>query len=198
MARARLHMIYRRLFSLFLSVLLLLFEFSSIPKQTEYVEEAIVPAIEPIIAQDCHILTRQELSSLYSYKDDTNRDTTVEITVQEADLLMRLAASEAGDYGENAQLLVMNVVMNRLRDESFPDSIRDIIFAQSQFAVVTNGAMKKAEITTDSHMALARLEMGEDLSSGALYFESSSNSSESWHSQNRIFLFEKYGQRFYR
>ena len=48
----------------------------------------------------------------------------------------------------------------------------------------------------DAHFALAELESGKDISEGALYFEASSK--KNWHKENRTFLFENYGQRFYK
>lgn len=121
----------------------------------------------------------------------------IDIDYDEAQLLMKLARSEAGDNGEEAQLLVMNVVMNRVNDENFPDSIKEVIYAKNQFSVVNSGVMTKIEPNHDSHLALARLESGDDISDGALFFESSVNNKGSWH-KTREFLFEKYGQRFYR
>lgn len=194
------HMTFRPLFSLTLCCLMLVFEFLSIPPKV-IEEPVIITEPEVIVAdvQKAHILTRAELSKLYSYKDDnTYNDTTLDLTLSEAEMLMKLAMSEAGDLGEDAQLIIMNIVINRLNNEKFPDSVYEVVNAEGQFAVMTNGAYRKAEPNTDSHLALARLEMGEDISNGALYFESASNSTESWHSRNRVFLFERYGQRFYR
>ena len=47
-------------------------------------------------------------------------------------------------------------------------------------------------------IALAMVEQGIDNSQGAIYYEASTNSSQSWHCQNREFLFEAYGQRYYK
>ena len=144
-----------------------------------------------------HILTEEELSMLYTCREEANVDTCLNINQTDAQLLMKLARSEAGDMGVDAQLLVMNVVMNRLKDEAFPDNIHDIIYANKQFSVVTNGNFDSVEINVDSHLALAKLEMGEDISEGAIYFESSS-ATDTWQSKYRTLLFEKYGQRFYK
>lgn len=144
-----------------------------------------------------HILTEEELSTLYSLREQANIDTCLNIAQEDAVLLMQLARSEAGDSGVDAQLIVMNVVMNRLKSKNFPDNIHDIIFAAKQFQVVTNGSFDNTDINVDSHLALARLEMGEDISDGAIYFESASVT-DSWQSKNREFIFEKFGQRFYR
>lgn len=144
-----------------------------------------------------YILTDGELSQLYTCKEQANTDTCLDISQEDAVLLMRIARCEAGDNGVEAQLIIMNVIMNRLNDKTFPDNIHDIIYANKQFSVVTNGEFDKVEINVDSHLALARLEMGEDLSDGAIYFESAS-ATDTWQSKHKQLLFEKYGQRFYR
>lgn len=155
---------------------------------------------EKVEIVETQMLTDSDFSKLYTCKESYRNDTTIQLTKTEAQLLMKLAMSEAGDMGIDAQLLVMNVIVNRLNNDLFPDNITDIIYQDDplQFAVTQNGALDKAEPNSDSHVALAYLEMGKDISQGALYFESSSNSSESWHSQNKEFLYEKYGQRFYK
>lgn len=185
----------RRLLSLVFASILLVLEFQCIPPKEIDEPPDIVDTIK---LKEIRILTNSELSKLYSCKDCYNTDTALEISVEDADLLMRLARSEAGDKGVDAQLLVMCVVMNRLNDPQFPNSIYEIIYDDNQFSVVGTSSFIKADVNADTHMALARLEMNEDISQGALYFESSSNSNRSWHSLNREFLFEKYGQRFYK
>lgn len=126
----------------------------------------------------------------------------VELNIDDAQLLMKLAWSEAGNQGIEGQLAIMNVVMNRVNDENFPDTVKDVIYQKCgnyyQFSVVGNGVFKKAEPTEETHLALAELEGGKDVSQGALYFEAISSSSKSWHRKSREFLFEDYGQRFYK
>ena len=124
----------------------------------------------------------------------------VELDFDEAQLLMKLAWSEAGNQGIKGQLAVMNVVMNRVADENFPDTVEEVIYQKLgkyyQFTVVGNGVFKNAEPTEETHLALAELESGEDISQGALYFEAPTK--KSWHKKNRTFLFEDYGHRFYK
>jgi len=124
----------------------------------------------------------------------------VELDFDEAQLLMKLAWSEAGNQGIKGQLAVMNVVMNRVADENFPDTVEEVIYQKLgkyyQFTVVGNGVFKNAEPTEETHLALAKLESGEDISQGALYFEAPTK--KSWHKNHREFLFEDYGHRFYK
>lgn len=81
----------------------------------------------------------------------------IEVTYQEAQELMKIAYCEAGNQGEDGQLYVMSVVINRVRSDEFPDNIHDVIYQPHQFATA---GMKKAEPTVETHRALAALEMG--------------------------------------
>lgn len=157
------------------------------------------------IEEQVHILTDEELSKLYTCKQDVRKSSSeiVELDQKDAWLLMQLSRCEAGDCGVDAQYLTMMVVMNRLWSDEFPNDIYSVIYQRNadgtpQFAVIDDGKLSRSEPNADSHLALARIEQGEDASYGALYFEASTNSSESWHSQNKEFLYECYGQRYYK
>ena len=143
-------------------------------------------------------LTKEDLSLLYTCKPTIMKTDVLELIQTEAWLLMKLGICEAGDKGVVAQYLAMMVVINRVKSKEFPNSVTEVIYQEGQFAVVTNGALDKAEPNADSHIALAWIEKGIDLSEGALYFEASSNTVNSWHNRNREFLYEKFGQRYYK
>ncbi len=142
-------------------------------------------------------LTDSDLSRLYTCKEDKRNETTISFTVEEAQMLMKLAQCEAGGC-VTSQYLEMMVVVNRLNSDEFPDTLKEVIFQDGQFAVVEEGKFSKAEPTIESHLALAMVEKGIDFSEGAIWVESSSNSDNSWHSQNKTFLYERYGQRYYK
>lgn len=82
---------------------------------------------------------------------------TIEITQEEAIELLEIAWCEAGNQGIEGQRYVISVILNRRDSEDFPDSIHDVIYQSGQFA--TKG-MSKAKITSETHMALAEIEMG--------------------------------------
>lgn len=143
---------------------------------------------------------QSNLQNTYTSRVIESTNEIVELDIEDAQLLMRLAWSEAGNQGIEGQLVIMNVVMNRVADENFPDNVKDVIYQKLgnyyQFSVVGNGVFQKAEPTEETHLALADLESGKDISQGALYFEATGG--KSWHKKNRTFLFEDYGQRFYK
>ena len=150
--------------------------------------------------EDVHPQISKETHNLIM-DTDLGETSIIELDLEDAQLLMKLAWSEAGNQGIEGQLAVMNVVMNRVKDENFPDTIKEVVYQKSgknyQFSVVSNKVFKNAEPTEETHLALADLECGKDISQGALYFESISEK-KSWHRKSREFLFEDYGQRFYR
>ena len=84
-----------------------------------------------------------------------------EFTYDEAQLLMQTAQAEAGNQGEDGMWLVMSCIVNRVENEDFPDSVKEVVYQEGQFSTVESGAIKKVEISSDCHLALARIEKGE-------------------------------------
>ena len=90
------------------------------------------------------------------------------------------------------------VIINRLRSDEFPNTIREVLLQKNPNQFLPEEILVKQVPNADSHIALAMVEQGIDNSQGAIYYEASTNSSQSWHCQNREFLFEAYGQRYYK
>jgi N-acetylmuramoyl-L-alanine amidase len=85
----------------------------------------------------------------------------IELTLEDARLLMRVAEAEAGDQGSDGMWLVMSVVINRVRSDTWPDTIREVIYQKSQFSSVGDGRIDKLEISAAAHEALATIETGD-------------------------------------
>lgn len=84
----------------------------------------------------------------------------IEIEYEDAQLLMKVAQAEAGNQGITGQWLVMCVVLNRVESEDFPNTVKEVVYQEGQFSTAANGALDKAVPTSDTHYALAYLEMG--------------------------------------
>lgn len=61
-----------------------------------------------------------------------------EYTEEELDLLARLVFSEGGGESYETKLMIASVVMNRVVDSHFPDTIQEVIYQKNQFAVTTH------------------------------------------------------------
>lgn len=81
----------------------------------------------------------------------------IDISYEDAQLLMQIADAESHNQGADGEWLVMSVVLNRVSSSEFPNSIHDVIYQPYQF--YTKGM--KSEVSLEAHEALARLEMGD-------------------------------------
>lgn len=119
----------------------------------------------------------------------------------EAYLLAKIAMAEAEGESTEGKALVMLVVLNRVLDDNFPDTIGEVIFQHNgddyQFSPVGSGRIYENEPNEDCWAALDLIYSGWDESQGALYFESS-KCDNTWHSRNLEFLFEEGGHKFYK
>lgn len=103
--------------------------------------------------------------------------------------------AEAESEDTEGKALVMLVVLNRVWDDEFPDTIEEVIFQKGQFSPISNGRYDEVEPDEDCYRALQLIQTGGwDESHGATYFESKSVST--WHSENLTFLF-KHGKHYF-
>ena len=58
-------------------------------------------------------------------------------TEEELDILSRLIYAEGGSESYDTQLKIGSVVLNRLDDPNFPNSIKEVIYEPNQFSVTT-------------------------------------------------------------
>ena len=94
--------------------------------------------------------------------------TTYTITKTEYNELCKIIQAEAGNQDMEGKILVGNVILNRVANTKFPNTIHEVIFQKSQFSPVSNGSYKKAVPSDEVYEAVNRLLNGEDYSLGAL------------------------------
>ena len=100
---------------------------------------------------------------------------TKEIDFDDLYLLARLVESEAGNESYETKMMVASVVMNRVTDSRFPNTIREVIYQKGQFEVTVrkvNGVlMIDREPSLDSlRVANDILNKGSILPSNVLVF----------------------------
>lgn len=114
----------------------------------------------------------------------------------ESYILEKIAMAEAESEDTEGKALVILVVLNRVWDDSFPDTIEEVVMQENQFSPVANGRYDKVEPDDDCMDALELVMDGWDESEGALYFES--RSSSTWHQRNLKYLFKHGNHYFYK
>lgn len=138
---------------------------------------------------DCEILDKE-------YKYD--------LSDQDLEALLRIVEAEAGGEDEEGKLLVANVVLNRLENDKFPDTVTEVVFQRengvTQFSPVNNGRYWTVEVSEETVSAVARALEGEDISRGALYFAARKHADSDkmkWFDEKLTFLFAHGGHEFF-
>ena len=115
----------------------------------------------------------------------------------EMHLLAKIAMAEAEGESLEGKVLVMNVVLNRVHSQQFPDTIEEVIFQKNQFSPIIDGRFDKVTPNDECWEALELVRTGYDISYGALYFISDMDPN-SWHNRNLEALFVEGNHKFYK
>ena len=90
----------------------------------------------------------------------------------EFEYLTKCVQAEAGIEDLKGKRLVAAVILNRVEDERFPDTITEVIDAPKQFAVVANGTINEVEADDETILA-CQLEMQKRTDEEIFYFNNS-------------------------
>lgn len=101
--------------------------------------------------------------------NNSKEDIELEIEYDELEYLGACVEAEAGTQGLMGKRLVVDVILNRVDSDKFPNTITDVIDAPGQFAVVSNGAINKVSISQETFKAI-ELELKHRTDSEILYF----------------------------
>lgn len=150
---------------------------------------------ENALSAECQIISvRQDRNIRCVYSKGENSP-LYSFTEEDTYLLEKIAMAEAEGEDTEGKALVMLTVLNRTKDDKFPDSIRDVIFQPGQFSPVGNGRFYEVKPDADCRAALDLILLEKwDGSCGATYFESESEST--WHRDNLHFMF-KHGKHYF-
>ena len=118
--------------------------------------------------------------------------------------LLRIVQAEAGSEDEKGKMLVAGVVLNRVEDDAFPDTVREVVFQNEngtyQFSPVANGSYYSVTVTGETIEAVERVLLGEDVTRGALYFAArkyADSDKMRWFDKNLVRLFSYGGHEFF-
>ncbi|MCL2462024.1 MAG: N-acetylmuramoyl-L-alanine amidase [Defluviitaleaceae bacterium] len=120
------------------------------------------------------------------------------IAGDEYDILCRIAQAEAGNQDMVGRELIVNVILNRVKNPAFPKTIREVVFQQGQFSPVSDGAYYKVVVAAETRAAVDAVLGGADESQGALYFRTIKGATpDCWHETHLTRLFDHGDHRFY-
>lgn len=132
------------------------------------------------------------------------KERKIKVTQSEYENLLRLVEAEAGGEDLIGKMLVANVVLNRVEDSHFPDTINEVIFQSNkgvtQFSPISDGRFYTVKISTETIEAVNLVLQGEDNSQGALYFAARKAADENkmrWFDEKLTSLFVHGGHEFF-
>lgn len=167
------------------------------PETTEPETSAAVEETEP--ETETEVLVPEETQE----KEEDVQEETYEVVLSadEYHVLLKIVQAEAGTCDEKGKLLVANVILNRMKSDEFPNTVREVVYQKYQFSPVGNGTINTCKISMETRHAVDRALKGEDCSEGALYFmnrRASTNRNVRWFDNNLDFLFKHGAHEFFK
>ena len=119
------------------------------------------------------------------------------ITDEEIEMLKYIIEQETRDGSYRHKCIVTNVVLNRVKDSRFPNTVKGVLLQKNQFSSTWNYYQKRNKPDDNTVNAVNDVlnSRVEDESNGALYFHSMS--SDGWFS-SLCFVTEMEGHRFFK
>jgi N-acetylmuramoyl-L-alanine amidase len=149
--------------------------------------------------------SKESKKSTKSDKKDKKDKKVINLSDKEIEILQRIVEAEATGENIKGKILVANVILNRVKDDSFPDTIEAVVFQKDgntyQFSPIKDNRYWSVKISEETVEAVERVMQGEDYSKGALYFSARSRAdsdSMRWFDNNLEFLFAYGGHEFFK
>lgn len=133
------------------------------------------------------------------------KDTVIELKNDDYENLLKIVEAEAGGEDQSGKMLVANVVINRVMDKRFPNTVTGVIFQReagiTQFSPISDGRFSLVRVTEETKDVVDRALLGENIANGALYFaarDSADPEKMRWFDTHLNFLFSYGGHEFFR
>ena len=101
-----------------------------------------------------------------------------EVTNDELEILYKVCEAEAGGSSEEEIGHVASVVLNRVKHPNWPNTIKEVVFQENQFACVKDGNYDKAQPSDKTKKAVDNILENGDSTGGAYYFRTEASAIE--------------------
>jgi len=100
---------------------------------------------------------------------NNQEDIEIRLDTINIDLLAQAIYAEARGESFQGQIAVGAVIVNRMKSNQFPNTIKDVLYQYNQFRIIDNGQINNTP-NQIAYQAAQRAVDGEDPSQGALFF----------------------------
>lgn len=111
-----------------------------------------------------------EFRDMISYWEDVPEEIYDSYNDEDLIKMFRVVEAEVGGYKFDEKCNVASVILNRVNDGRFGNSLGDVLVA-SQFATISDGRYKKVEVSDETIAACEFVFQFGDTTDGALFFE---------------------------
>ncbi len=135
------------------------------------------------------------------------RNLSRDLVISEDDynVLLRIVEAEATGGTITSKKMVANVVLNRVADSHFPDSVAEVVFQSgsdqtAQFSPIKDGRFYKVKVSKGTKRAVKAVLDGKDETGGALFFmnrKTASAKNVAWFDGKLRYLFDCGGHSYY-
>lgn len=105
--------------------------------------------------------------------------TTESVDRNDLEVLSKIVHAEAKGEPYEGKVAVAEVVMNRVEDENFPDTVKDVVYQEGQFQPVANGAINNTP-SEEAIKASKEVLMSDNTSHNAMYFYNDEIATDDW------------------
>lgn len=173
-------------------------------KKTSKTAKENVASVSTKKNQESKSATKEEVAE--EAKETMNTGVAVfSLSSKEIEILQRIVEAEATGEDIKGKILVANVIMNRVNDSAFPDSVEDVVFQKTggtyQFSPISDKRYYSVTVSDETKEAVKRVLQGEDYSQGALYFSARKRASAAnmkWFDTNLKWLFQYGNHEFFK
>jgi hypothetical protein len=131
---------------------------------------------------------------------ETSSEDVISYTDAEFNMLCYVLQGEVGDCSDDSKIAVANVIINRVKSSSFPDSIEGVLTQANQFTAIYGYYNGTTVPTSDTIECAKRALSGEDNTNGAVYYYAPKycgGSTAAWF-ESLTFCMEIDGQRYFK
>ena len=111
-----------------------------------------------------------EFQDMISDWEDVQEEIYDEYNDEDLIKMFRVVEAEVGGHGFDEKCNVASVILNRVNDGRFGNSLGDVLVA-NQFATISDGRYKKVEVSDETIAACEFVFQFGDTTGGALFFE---------------------------
>jgi N-acetylmuramoyl-L-alanine amidase len=89
-----------------------------------------------------------------SVKDKKEVKNEYNFTKDEVSILERVVEAEATDQNKESKMNVCSVIINRVKDDDFPDTVKEVVFQKRQFSPIQDGRYYKVNVSKSTKEAV--------------------------------------------